>query len=72
MKATVNKEACIGCGACQAITQNEYFEIENDGLAGVKEELKEKEVPEELTEMVQDAADSCPTSAIEIQENPEN
>ena len=29
MKATVLKDACIGCGACQAIAPD-VFEIEDD------------------------------------------
>lgn len=65
MKVAVNKELCIGCGACAAITDNEFFEIGDDGFAQVKEEYKDQEVPSEKEEVVQDAMDSCPTSAIE-------
>ena len=32
MKAKVNKDICIGCGACTAIACN-FFEIGDDGLA---------------------------------------
>lgn len=65
MKVHVNKDLCIGCGACCAITDNEFFEIGDDGLAQVKDDRKNKEVPVEIEEVVQDAMDSCPTSAIE-------
>ena len=74
MKVKVNKDACIGCGACAAIC--EVFEINDEGLSEVKvEENKEKEefvsVKEELQDEVRDAADSCPTGAIEVEEGQE-
>ena len=75
MKVKVNKDACIGCGACVAIC-DEVFEINDEGLSEVKvEENKEKEefvsVKEELQDEVRDAADSCPTGAIVIEEGQE-
>ena len=63
MKAKVNKDICIGCGACQAIVPD-VFELEDDGLAVCKVE----EIKENKKEDVLDAADSCPTSAIEVEE----
>ena len=63
MKVKVNKDACIGCGACAAIC-DEVFEINDEGLR----EAKIEEVKEELQDEVRDAADSCPTGAIEIEE----
>ena len=74
MKVKVNKDACIGCGACAAIC-DEIFEINDEGLSEVKveENSENKEefisVKEELQDEVRDAADSCPTGAIEIEEN---
>ena len=59
MKAKVNKDLCIGCGACQALVPD-VFEIEDDGLATVKVD----EIKEEYKEDVVDAIDNCPTSAI--------
>ena len=56
----VNKDLCIGCGACQAVCP-EVFEIEDDGLATVIVE----EISEELKEDVLDAKEGCPTDAIE-------
>ena len=64
MKVKVNKDICIGCGACSAITDG-YFEIGEDGLAEVSSLFQEKDVPGSQEENVQDAIDSCPTSAIE-------
>ncbi len=76
MKVKVNKDACIGCGACAQIC-DEVFELNDDGLSEVKveEENKEKDefvsVKEELQDEVRDAAESCPTGAIEIEEKAE-
>ena len=66
MKVRVNKDACIGCGACAAIC-DEVFEINDEGLS----EAKVEEVKEELQDEVRDAADSCPTGAIEVEEGQE-
>ncbi len=63
MKAKVNKDQCIGCGSCTVISP-EVFKIDNDGLAVAKEE----NINEENKEEVRDAAESCPTSAIEVEE----
>lgn len=64
MKAKVDKNKCIGCGACTAIASN-VFEIDDDGLAKVVVE----EVNEEDKESVVDAKESCPASAIDTEEN---
>ncbi len=66
MKVKVNKDACIGCGACAAIC-DKVFEINDEGLS----EAKVEEVKEELQDEVRDAADSCPTGAIEVNEGEE-
>lgn len=59
MKVKVNQEACIGCGACQALVPD-IFEIDDNGLAVAKD----IEIDEQLEE-VMDAVEGCPTSAIE-------
>lgn len=63
MKIKVNRDSCIGCGACAAIC-DEVFEIDDEGLSVAKTE----EVEEDKKQEVQDAADSCPTGAIEVEE----
>ena len=63
MKVKVNKDACIGCGACAAIC-DEVFEINDEGLS----EAKVEEVKDEFQDEVRDAVDSCPTGAIEVEE----
>ena len=66
MKVKVNKDACIGCGACASICPD-VFEINDEGLS----EAKVEEVKDELQDEVRDAADSCPTGAIEVEEGEE-
>ncbi len=57
----VDKEKCIGCGACQAVCE-EVFEITDDGYATAKdEEIKDEEIMENAIS----AMEGCPTSAIE-------
>ena len=56
-KIVINHDACIGCGACVAIDP-EHFAFSDEGLSEV--------ISEEDTENsnVQNAMESCPTSAI--------
>ena len=71
MKVKVNKDVCIGCGACTAIAQN-IFEIGDDGLAETINpeniEEKVKDIPADDKDDVLDAADGCPVGAIEVNE----
>lgn len=60
MKVKVNQDACIGCGACEAICPD-VFKINDEGLSSTVVE----EVNEELKNDVVDAIESCPTAAIE-------
>lgn len=62
MKAFVDKDICIGCGACTGICP-EVFDMDDDGLAiAIKEELKS-----ELEDSAVEAQDGCPVSAIIIE-----
>lgn len=58
MKLSVDKNICIGCGACQAICPD-VFEIEEDGLANVKGQIND-----ETKEDAIDAKEGCPVGAI--------
>ena len=60
MKVKVNKDACIGCGACTSIAE-ELFQINDEGLSEAKVEV----VAADLAEKAKEAIDSCPTGAIE-------
>ena len=63
MKVKVNRDACIGCGACQVIAPN-LFELDEEGISKALVD----EVEEQEEEIARDASDSCPTAAIEIEE----
>lgn len=62
MKVEVNREACIGCGACAAIC-DDVFEIDDEGLSTVKD----NNVSENLEDSVKEACDACPTEAITVE-----
>lgn len=59
MKVKVDKNLCIGCGACQSIEPS-VFKLEDDGLA----KAIDTEINKEIKENVMDALEGCPTSAI--------
>lgn len=63
MKTRVDKETCIGCGLC-ASTSPDVYEMGDDGKA---QEISEA-VAEGAESSAQEAADSCPVSAITIDE----
>ncbi len=60
MKASVNKDACIGCGACTAVCPN-VFTFSEDGTCAT---VKVAEVSDADKDAVNEAKDGCPTSAI--------
>ena len=54
---SVNKEKCIGCGACVSVCE-EVFEMK-DGKAIVKKGKEKSKIP-----CVKEAAETCPVEAI--------
>ena len=62
MKATVDKELCIGCGLCAQIC-DAVFEMDDD-VAQVKVET----VPADAEASCKEAAESCPVDAIAVTE----
>ena len=60
MKMTVDKNACIGCGACVGTC---------DKVCGFEDNYAEvivDEIPEDLKEDAMDALEGCPVDAISI------
>ena len=57
-KVEVDKDKCIGCGACTAICPD-VFEFDDDGLA--------KAVKQEVNDDTIAAAEGCPTEAITVE-----
>lgn len=63
MKAMVMENLCIGCGACVALVPEE-FDINDQGVAYNLNDT----VSSENEELVLEAKDNCPTSAISVKE----
>lgn len=61
MEAKVSKDACIGCGACQAISPD-VFEIQDDGFA----ECVGRITDENKSDVIE-ASENCPTGAIKVE-----
>lgn len=64
MRPEVDESLCIGDGICVDICP-EVFEMRDDNLAHVINENPD----ESLHERTREAADACPTSAINIHED---
>lgn len=64
MKASVDKELCLGCGICVEVCP-EVFEMNDDNKAQARANL----VPSESEVSCREAADQCPESAIKIEED---
>jgi ferredoxin len=62
MKVKVDHDLCTGDEICVQVCP-EVFEMEDD-----KAIVRQEEVPEELQDSVREAADSCPSEAIIIEE----
>lgn len=63
MKVHVNKDTCIGCGVCVALAPK-YFKLDTDGKSvAIKEEVDAGD-----EETVRNAAMSCPTQSIIVEE----
>ena len=58
MKVKVDKEKCIGCGACVAIC-SAVFELDKEGKSSVKK-------PECDDDCCKQAAEHCPVDAITL------
>lgn len=63
MKAFVDRDACIGCGLCTSISP-EVFAMDDEDVAIVVADP----IPADAEASAQEAADSCPTDAISIEE----
>jgi ferredoxin len=61
MKATVDRDLCIGCGLCAAICPD-VFEMDGEGKSVVIADP----VPPASEAEAQDAAEQCPVGAITL------
>jgi len=68
MKVSIDKSKCAMCGTCVAICP-EVFEMKDDGSVDVKKEFQGVEITDEqLIAKIKQAADSCPSTAIVVEE----
>lgn len=67
----VDQDTCIACGLCGACAP-EIFDYNDEGLAYVilDENQGIEEVPEELYDDLEDAAEGCPTESIKVRTAP--
>lgn len=63
MKIKVNKDTCIGCGACQAICPD-VFEYDDEGFMDVKTDKVNSEIKDDAI----DAMEGCPVGAITVED----
>ena len=61
MKVEVDASTCTGCAVCSDLVP-EVFELTDDNISVVKV----ADVPADLADKVQEAADSCPVTCIVI------
>jgi ferredoxin len=62
MKATIDREGCIGCGVC-ADTCPEVFRMAEDGLA----EVYVNPIPASSENTAMEAQEGCPVSVITVE-----
>jgi ferredoxin len=69
----VDKDTCIACGACGSCAPD-IFDYDEEGLSYVILDDNQgiSEVPEELYDDLEDAAQSCPTNSIKVSNEPFN
>jgi len=60
IKVEIDKNLCIGCGACTAIAPQTFQLDSNQGKAKVVKQ------PKKIDETIKMAANSCPVGAIKI------
>lgn len=65
-KIIVDKDKCIGCGACVGCVPD-VFEFSDEGFATVKNSDFDK-LSDDSKELVENAVSGCPTEAISIEE----
>ena len=63
MKVVVKRDDCISCGACESVC-SDVFQLDDEGISSVNE----KNLIDADKELVKEAAASCPTSAINVEE----
>lgn len=63
MRAEVDQELCIACGLCTSISQDVFTACANGTIHAIS-----GDIPKNAEDTAREAADSCPTDAIRIEE----
>ncbi len=72
-KVTIDKDTCIGCGACWALVPSFFEQNPDDGKSQVVEQYRVGgdptvgNVPDDLLDDVKSAAEGCPVEAIKVE-----
>ncbi len=72
-KVRIDKDTCIGCGACWALVPSFFEQNPDDGKSQVVEQYRVGgdptvgEVPDDVLDDVKSAAEGCPVEAIKIE-----
>ena len=62
MKATIDRDNCIGCGLCASVCPD-VFEMSDDGKAKVIVQV----IPQQFEACANEAKDQCPVSVITVE-----
>mgnify|MGYP000663306124 FL=1 len=72
-KVRIDKDTCIGCGACWALVPSFFEQNPDDGKSQVVEQYRVGgdptvgEAPDDVLDDVKSAAEGCPVEAIKIE-----
>ena len=64
MKITVDQDKCCGAGTCVLLAPDVFDQRDDDGIVVLLDEAP----PQDLHDLVREAAGVCPAAAIEVQE----
>lgn len=72
-RVTIDRDTCIGCGACWALAPEFFEQNPDDGKCQVVAkyrvggDIAVGEAPDNLLDDVKSAADGCPVGAIKVE-----
>ena len=72
-KVRIDRENCIGCGACWALVPNFFEQNPDDGKSQIVEQYRAGDpavgnAPDDMLNDIKSAAEGCPVGAIKVEE----